>query len=274
MLGALAGPAAQRASVFALSRCLRREPFSAKPRGPSSPSSSRFEGNVRYSQLGRDRALARDVARRALVASAASEPQRTPQVLVPIAEGSEEMEAVIVIDVLRRAGVDVTVASVEETLQVKASRGVNLVADVPIAECASKDYDLIVLPGGMPGAERLRDSSELQALLEHHANKSGGSFGVSVAAICAAPAVVLQPAGLLEGKKSTCHPAFEAELADASCASSRVVHSGGVMTSKGPGTAMEFALALVKQLCGEDAMRSVAGPMVMLPGWDTTTLSC
>eukprot|EP00958_Prasinococcus_capsulatus_P024503 scaffold3836_cov417-Prasinococcus_capsulatus_cf.AAC.5 len=198
------------------------------------------------------------------------------------AQGSEEMEAVIVIDVLRRAGVDVTVASVEETLQVKASRGVNLVADVPIAECASKDYDLIVLPGGMPGAERLRDSSELQALLEHHANKSGGSFGVSVAAICAAPAVVLQPAGLLEGKKSTCHPAFEAELADASCASSRVVHSGGVMTSKGPGTAMvrclegakEFALALVKQLCGEDAMRSVAGPMVMLPGWDTTTLSC
>jgi 4-methyl-5(b-hydroxyethyl)-thiazole monophosphate biosynthesis len=121
-------------------------------------------------------------------------------VLVPIADGTEEIEAVTIIDVLRRAGADVTVASVND-LQVTASRGVRLVADCLIGQCVDRDHDLVVLPGGMPGAEHLRDSRELKRILQHHSDA-----GRLLGAICAAPAVVLEPHGLLENRKATCHP--------------------------------------------------------------------
>ena len=115
------------------------------------------------------------------------------KVLVPIADGTEEIEAVTLIDVLRRAGVQVTVASVS-ALQVTASRGVKLVADKLIADCKNEPYDLIVLPGGMPGAEHLRDCTALIALLK--AQQQGGKL---YGAICASPAVALAPHGLLDG---------------------------------------------------------------------------
>jgi protein deglycase len=114
------------------------------------------------------------------------------KVLVPIADGTEEIEAVCLIDTLRRAGAEVTVASVDG-IQVTASRGVKIVADARIAECLHQTYDGIVLPGGMPGAEHLRDSAGLIEMLQKQ-NQAGRLYG----AICAAPAVVLRPHGLLE----------------------------------------------------------------------------
>jgi 4-methyl-5(b-hydroxyethyl)-thiazole monophosphate biosynthesis len=178
-------------------------------------------------------------------------------VLVPIADGCEELEAVAIIDVLKRAGADVTVASVDG-LQITASRGVKLVADRLMKDCAADEYDLIALPGGMPGAEHLRDSNELTDLLKRQRND-----GKLYAAICAAPVVALQPHGLLEGKKATCHPGRKDNLNNAEAASQRVVVDGNLITSQGPGTAVEFALELVEQLFGSEKKQEVAGPMVV-----------
>ena len=180
-----------------------------------------------------------------------------PKVLVPIADGTEEIEAVCIIDVLRRAGVTVTVASVGE-MQITASRGVKITADSLIADCQGERYDLIALPGGIPGAENLRDSSVLTDIL-----KAQSQAGRWLGAICAAPAVVLAPQGLLAGRHATAHPAFVDRLADRTRAAERVVVDGRCVTSRGPGTAIEFALKLVALLCGEAKAQEVAAPMVL-----------
>lgn len=117
------------------------------------------------------------------------------------------------------------------------------------------------MQGGNVGAERLRDSPELHALLE--AQRAGGRRW---AAICASPAVVLQSKGWLDGKKATCHPAFVDKLADASEADTRVVVDGLLTTSRGPGTSFEFALALVEQLYGREKAAEVGKPMVLPAG--------
>ena len=179
------------------------------------------------------------------------------KVLVPIADGTEEIEAVCIIDVLRRAGAAVTAASTGE-LQITASRGVKLVADKLIADCVDETYDLVVLPGGMPGAAHLRDSKELVSILTQQKNQ-GRLYG----AICAAPAVVLQHHGLLGQRQATCHPGFVSHLENMDSVASRVVVDGNCVTSRGPGTALEFALKLVELLYGEDKAREVAAPMVI-----------
>jgi 4-methyl-5(b-hydroxyethyl)-thiazole monophosphate biosynthesis len=177
-------------------------------------------------------------------------------VLVPIADGSEEIEAVTIIDVLRRAGAEVIVAA-PGGLQVTASRGVRLTADMTLAECAGRTFDCIAIPGGMPGAAHLHDSDVLTDLLKRQAE--GGRL---YAAICAAPAVVLKAHGLLEGRRATCHPAFHRELEGHGGVGERVVVDGQCVTSGGPGTAMEFALKLVEVLFGLQTARDVAGPML------------
>jgi 4-methyl-5(b-hydroxyethyl)-thiazole monophosphate biosynthesis len=182
----------------------------------------------------------------------------TPKILVPIADGTEEIEAVTIIDVLRRAGADVTVASVG-ALQITASRGVRLTADVSIVDCVGRLWDLVVLPGGMPGAENLRQSSELTRILRDQQAR-GALYG----AICAAPAVVLESHGLLAERKATCHPNFVQRLADASAVDSPVVEDGPVITSRGPGTALLFALHLVERLFGSAKREAVAAPMVIV----------
>ncbi len=176
-------------------------------------------------------------------------------VLVPIADGTEEMEAVTIIDVLRRAGAAVTVASVDG-MQVTASRGVKLTADTTIDRCAQQAFDAIVLPGGMPGAEHLRDCSILTDLLKQQKEK-----GKLYAAICASPVVVLRSHGLLP-QKATCYPSFAEQLHDPSMAKQRVVVDGHCVTSGGPGTALEFALELVRQLFGQQKEKQVAEPML------------
>ncbi|CAB5082406.1 DJ-1/YajL/PfpI superfamily, includes chaperone protein YajL (former ThiJ), parkinsonism-associated protein DJ-1, peptidases PfpI, Hsp31 [Olavius algarvensis associated proteobacterium Delta 3] len=179
------------------------------------------------------------------------------KVLVPIADGTEEIEAVCIIDVLRRAGADVTLASVDG-LQITASRGVKIIADCLIYDCLTTDYDLIVVPGGMPGAERLSDADAVVRLLQGQRRKER-LYG----AICAAPAVVLEPHGLLEDRRATSHPSFADRLTDQSAIGSRVVVDGNVVTSQGPGTAIEFALKLVELLFGKEKADEVAEPLMV-----------
>lgn len=175
--------------------------------------------------------------------------------LVPIAEGTEEIEACTIIDILRRAEIDVTVASVGN-LQVTASRGVKLVADKLIDDCNNETFDLIALPGGLPGAEHLRDCKTLIDML-----KKQKASGKLYAAICASPAVALAPHGLLDDKVATGYPGTEEKLPQAS--TKRVVVDGNCITSQGPGTAMEFAVELVRQLLGDKEANAVAGPLLM-----------
>jgi len=179
------------------------------------------------------------------------------RVLVPIADGSEEIEAVCIIDTLRRAGAEVTVASVDK-LQVTASRGVKLVADARIADCTGQTYDCIALPGGMPGAEHLRDSTELIEMLKEQ--KQAGRL---YAAICASPAVVLQHHRLLEKVRATCFPAMRNKLDPAYASDERVVVDGNCVTSQGPATAIEFALKLVETLFGAAKAKEVGNAMLV-----------
>lgn len=181
--------------------------------------------------------------------------------LVPVANGSEDLETVTIIDVLRRAAVEVTVASVEAAREVACARGTRLVADALLADVATRQFDLIALPGGMPGAERLRDTPALVALLKAQ-DARGALFG----AICASPGVVLGTHGLIGDRAATAYPGFGQFLPPGSERDARVVRDGNLVTSRGPGTALDFALALVEALCGREQARKVAdGMLATLP---------
>lgn len=177
--------------------------------------------------------------------------------IVPVADGIEELEAITIIDCLRRAGAEVTVASVQN-LDILTSRRIKLTADCLIADCTGCDYDLIALPGGLPGAEHLRDSKELAEMLK--AQKQAGRF---YAAICASPAVVFEYHGLLADKKATCYPAMAGKLKNKQAASQRVVVDGNCITSQGPGTAFEFSLKLVELLFGSQKAVELAAAMLV-----------
>jgi 4-methyl-5(b-hydroxyethyl)-thiazole monophosphate biosynthesis len=172
------------------------------------------------------------------------------RVLVPLAEGFEELEAVTIIDILRRAGVEVVVASLGGS-PVTGSHGIRLAADTPLAALAEQDFDMIALPGGMPGADRLKKEPLITQLVRRLHDK-----GRPVAAICAAP-MVLAAAGVLDGRRATSFPGFLADAGATEVVGDAVVVDGGVITSRGPGTALDFALALVENLEGPAARRSI-----------------
>ncbi|MBD3345213.1 MAG: DJ-1 family protein [Chitinivibrionales bacterium] len=180
------------------------------------------------------------------------------KVLVPIAHGTEETEAVTIIDILRRAGADVTVAACGGQLGITASRGVELVADRQIEGCLNEKFDCIVLPGGARGAEHLRDDPTLTEMLLNQ-NKSGRYIG----AICAAPAVILEFHEILDNHKATCHPDFAPKLENQEAIGQRVVIDGNIITGQGPGTALEFSLALVQLLYGEKKANDIAKAVVV-----------
>jgi len=178
-------------------------------------------------------------------------------VLVPLAQGCEELEAVTIIDLLVRAGVEVVSAGLEAG-PVTASRGVVLLPQMTLDEALQREYDMVVLPGGMPGAANLDSDPRLHQLLRKMADS-----GKITAAICAAPRV-LANAGLLQGKKATSYPGHldKMDLPDVEYRQEAVVQDGKVITSRGPGTAMDFALALIEQLVGRDKRNEVEAALL------------
>jgi protein DJ-1 len=176
--------------------------------------------------------------------------------LVLLARGTEEMEAVISIDVLRRAGIDVTVAGLDGTNPVRCSRGVVITPDVALDE-VNGVFDVLVLPGGAEGAKRLAESGQVGVLLKDHE-----LWGRMVAAICAAP-IALQAHGVFEGRKLTSHPSVRFVLEDWGKYSEHpVVADGNLITSRGPGTAFPFALRIVGALSSAQRMVEVRAPMM------------
>jgi 4-methyl-5(b-hydroxyethyl)-thiazole monophosphate biosynthesis len=169
--------------------------------------------------------------------------------MVPLAEGFEEIEAVTIIDILRRANIEVTVAGVG-TMRPTGSHGISVECDAPLDALRQERFDAVVLPGG-PGTRRLLESLEIIAAVTNQAKR-----GELLAAICAAP-TVLEHAGLLKGKRATSHPDQYPEMKSCIYVEESVVEDGNIITSRGAGTAIAFAAAVVKKLAGEDAARDI-----------------
>lgn len=182
------------------------------------------------------------------------------RILVPLAEGFEEIEAISIIDVLRRAELEVVVAGLTSE-SVCGAHGIVVAADRLLEGLDPATFDMLVLPGGMPGTTHLmEDARVLAAVRTLHA------AGRLTAAICAAP-MVLAAAGVVSGVPVTSHPSVRSKLGDADVrAEPRVLCSGPVVTSQGAGTAIEFALELVTQLCGRDRADQIAAAMIVAPG--------
>ncbi len=180
------------------------------------------------------------------------------RVLVPLAQGCEELEAVSIIDLLRRAGIEVVAAGLTDGA-VTCSRGVVLVPDTSLDKVLGDDFDMIVLPGGLPGADYLDEDVRIQRMLKRMAEQ-----GKYTAAICAAPKV-LASAGLLQGKQATSYPGVidAMQLEDTRYVDDRaVVVDGKVITSRGPGTAMDFALELIEILVGSEQRNAVEASLM------------
>ena len=179
------------------------------------------------------------------------------RVLIPLAQGCEELEAVTIIDLLRRAGIEVITAGLDDKT-VTASRGVRLIPDVQLDDVMQQEFDMLVLPGGLPGADHLDADRRIHTLLKKLSE--GGGY---TAAICAAPKV-LAHTGLLDGKAATGYPGVldSMELSSTEISQDAVVIDGKVITSRGPGTSMAFALTLIAQLLGEEKRSEVEQALV------------
>lgn len=180
-----------------------------------------------------------------------------PNVLVPLASGCEELEAVTIIDLLRRAGIQVVTAGLDDG-PVRGSRGTVLIPDTTLHNALQQDFDMVALPGGQPGSNNLNSDPRIHTLLRHMADK-----GKYTAAICAAP-LVLAHAGLLRGKRATSFPGVlsKMNLQDVELKTDAVVQDGKVITSRGPGTAMDFALTLIEVLAGKAKRGEVEAGLV------------
>ncbi|MBQ0059563.1 MAG: DJ-1/PfpI family protein [Lachnospiraceae bacterium] len=174
-----------------------------------------------------------------------------------IANGSEEVEALTVVDLLRRADVDVNIVSIEESAAIEGSNGIRITADSLFADNDYADADLVVLPGGLPGTLHLKGHEALGELLKAKA----ADDKTIVSAICAAP-TVLGYHGILADKKATCYPGCEGDLNAAQALTDKVVKDGQVITSRGIGTAIPFALALIKELVDEAKSAEIAAGIV------------
>ena len=180
----------------------------------------------------------------------------TPKVLLPLAKGFEDLEAVSIIDILRRGGVKVTTAAIGSSREVLSAHGVLMTADELFTEAAQSDYDMIVLPGGGEGTENLKNSDELIVRLQRQQQE-----GRWLAAICAAPTVLVE-AGVVEpGLRMKCYTTCQMEL-DRPWNPAPVVVNGNVITGQAPGSALLFALVLLKTLAGDATAQKVARGMV------------
>ncbi|MDR2162807.1 MAG: DJ-1/PfpI family protein [Clostridiales Family XIII bacterium] len=166
-------------------------------------------------------------------------------VYVHLADGFEEIEALTQVDLLRRAGVNVETVSIMGRLSVTGVHGIEVIADIVFADADYGSCDMIVLPGGQPGAERLAEHEGLKQKLLSFANEER-----RIAAICASPNLVLAPLGIIDGRKATGYPGFDDNMGKAVITGGDVVKDGHIITSRGPATATAFGLALVEELCG------------------------
>jgi len=173
-----------------------------------------------------------------------------------MADGFEDIEALAPVDILRRGGVDIKTVSITGSREVTSAHGVTILADITFEEANLDDADLLMLPGGMPGAANLRDHRALGEALTEQAQCGG-----MVSAICAAP-MVLGTLGLLRGKRATCYPGFEDFLEGAQPTGAMCTVDGNITTGKGPGAALEYGYTLLAQLTNEQTAREVAEGML------------
>jgi len=178
-------------------------------------------------------------------------------VLVPLAQGCEELEAITITDLLTRAGMEVVTAGLDDQ-PVIASRGICIIPQTSIEKVAEKEFDLMVLPGGLPGADHLRDNKTVQKIIKNQAQNNR-----YLAAICAAPKALAE-AGVLDNKTSTCYPGAlnESNLQNTKLTNNAVEIDGKIITSRGPGTAMDFALTLIEMLEGKNKRDEVEKGLV------------
>lgn len=179
-------------------------------------------------------------------------------VIVLLAEGFEELEAFAPVDLLRRAGVSVQTVSITEKTAVKGARGIVAVADATLADLEQEQISALILPGGYPGYVNLGESPAVCALIEETYEA-----GKTVAAICGAPSV-LGKLGLLKDKTAACYPGMEDELNCKTVSFEPVVQDGNIITSRGAGTAVAFALKLVEHLCSAEKAKEIAESIVAL----------
>src|SRR6056297_1973707 len=178
------------------------------------------------------------------------------KVLVPLAPGFEEIEAITSIDVLRRAGIEVVTVSLN-SIDVKGAHNIPIIADKRIKPIKIEEFDGILLPGGMPGAKNLKENSQiLKFVRQINENK------LMVAAICAAP-MVLETAGILENINATSYPSFKKEVPSCNYKEERVVKDGNIITSRGAGVALEFALEVVEYLEGKKVKEDLIDSMLV-----------
>lgn len=178
------------------------------------------------------------------------------RVLVPVANGTEEMEAVITIDLLRRAQWNVTATGVDDG-PITASRGVRLMPDKVWREINPGDFDVLMIPGGMPGVERFLQFEPLLDMI-----RAFDAAGKWIGAVCAAP-LTLQAAGILKGRKATCHPGVAARLTATKRLDERTVVDGRIVTSQGAGTTFEFALTVIRLVDGPEKAKAIADSIVL-----------
>lgn len=176
-----------------------------------------------------------------------------------LAPGFEEVEALTVIDVMRRAGMDVKTVSITDSRTVAGAHGIAVTADVVYEKTDFITPEWLILPGGMPGATNLSQYAPLNTLLLNQANSG------KIAAICASPAVVLAPLGILDGKEATCYPGFEKQMHGAVCRDTAVVALDRLITANGPSAALRFALAIVANSMGESVAQEVGSGMLFYP---------
>lgn len=176
-----------------------------------------------------------------------------------IAEGFEEIEALTVVDVMRRAGMDIKTVSITSDKEVAGSHGITVKTDLTFKEADFSDSEWLILPGGLPGATNLASDQALCDLLKVHKGK--------IAAICAAPGVVLAPLGLLDGREVTCYPGFDGECRKhgAIVRDVPVMALNNLITGNGPSAALRFALAIVANSLGESTAQQVGGAMLFYP---------
>ena len=178
------------------------------------------------------------------------------KIILFLADGFEDCEAIATVDLLRRADIDVTTASIMENRKVKSAHNIIVMADVMAQDVDFKEVDMIILPGGGPGTQNLKNSSLVkQQCLAFAKDKMIG-------AICAAP-TVLGGLGILKGRRATCYPGCEPQLTGADAVSEAVVVDGNIITGRGPGAAYAFALEIIRQLKGDQAADAVKNAIVL-----------